>query len=186
MRSLSIGREESQEAGKDIWGVLVGSLVIALAAQVSVPLPFSPVPFTLQTVAILSVGLVLGPWRGFFAVAAYLLEGAMGMPVFALGQSGIAVLFGPRAGYLMAFLLASFLAGTLSSSGAFRSRWWVALSFLGIYATILACGGLWLAAWLGFSQAWAVGVVPFLLTESIKVPLLMGLLPFLSRLKQNI
>ena len=91
---------------------LVGSVFVALCAHVAVPLPFTPVPFTLQPFAVLLVGMVLGPAVGFATLVAYLIEGILGLPVFTpVGVPGIARLFGPTGGYLLAYPLAAALAG---------------------------------------------------------------------------
>src|SRR5688572_30123197 len=95
----------------NIIAVIAASLLIALAAQVAFPIPFSPVPLTLQPLAVLLVGAVLGPVRGAAAATLYLLEGLAGMPVFAGGRAGLPVLLGPTAGYLYAFPAAAFIAG---------------------------------------------------------------------------
>ena len=92
--------------------VIAGSLLVALAARVSAPLPFTPVPLTLQNFAVLLVGLLLGRRAGFAALVLYLAEGAAGLPVFSpTGPGGIAQLIGPTGGYLMAYPLVAYLAG---------------------------------------------------------------------------
>src|SRR3989442_3654969 len=96
-------------------GTVIGaSLVVALCARVTVPLPFTPVPLTLQNFGVLLVGLLLGSRRGFAALALYLVEGASGLPVFSpspLGLHGISQIMGPTGGFLMAYPLVAFTAG---------------------------------------------------------------------------
>ena len=94
--------------------VIAGSILIALTAQVSIPLPFTPVPVTGQTFGVLVVGMALGSRRGALAVIAYLMEGAMGAPVFAGGTGGAPILAGPTAGYLFGFVPAAFVTGYLA------------------------------------------------------------------------
>src|SRR3712207_6388627 len=98
---------------------LIGSGVIALSAQVSVP--FYPVPMTLQTLAVLGIGAGFGARLGAAAVLLYLAEGALGLPVFALGKAGPAVLIGPTGGFLLGFVLAAALIGWFAERGADRN-----------------------------------------------------------------
>ena len=91
--------------GRVVVGV-AATVVVAAAAHVAIPLPFTPVPLTLQPLAVLGVGLALGPVDGFLAMLAYLAEGAMGLPVFSpTGLGGVAQLLGPTGGFLMAYPL---------------------------------------------------------------------------------
>ena len=89
--------------------ILASSLLIAASAQIAIPLPFSPVPITGQTFAVLLVGFVLGARLGAWSVAVYLFEGAMGMPFFSGGGAGAGWLLGPTGGYLVGFLVAAFV-----------------------------------------------------------------------------
>src|SRR5882672_2684864 len=99
------------EWAKQVAIVIGASLVVALCARVTVPLPFTPVPLTLQNFGVLLVGLLLGSRRGFAALALYLVEGASGLPVFnPTGPGGIAQIVGPTGGFLMAYPLAAFTA----------------------------------------------------------------------------
>ena len=97
--------------------IIAGSALIALAAQIAIPIPFSPVPLTLQPLAVLLVGVVLGSVRGAAAASLYLLEGASGLPVFAQGHGGIFWLAGATAGYLYSYPLAAWTAGWFSERG---------------------------------------------------------------------
>src|SRR5689334_20832837 len=101
----------------DLGLTLVGSALIALSARVAIPLPFSPVPVTGQTFAVLLVGAALGRRRGAAAVIAYLAEGAAGLPVFAGPNAGPAVLLGPTGGYLFGFIPGAWLCGLLAERG---------------------------------------------------------------------
>src|SRR5664279_1558985 len=98
----------SMEYAKQAAIVITASLFIALCARVAVPLPFTPVPLTLQNFAVLAVGLLLGSRRGFAALALYLLEGAFGLPVFSMG-AGVAYLFGATGGFLLAYPAVAFI-----------------------------------------------------------------------------
>ncbi len=150
--------------------VLGGSLVVALCARVALPLPFTPVPLTLQNFGVLLVGLLLGSKRGFAALALYLAEGAMGMPVFSLpGVGGIAQLLGPTGGYLMMYPFVAFLAGWVMERGA---RSFVRAAIASTLAEIvLFAGGIgWLAVWThSFALALRLGLYWFVFAEIIKV-----------------
>ena len=173
--------------------VLGGSAVIALSAQLAVPLPFTPVPVTGQTFAVLLVGATLGSRAGTLAVLAYLVEGLLGAPVFAGGRSawsasavpGVPVIFGPSAGYLVGFVAAAALVGWLAERGLDRR--------FGTAAAAMACGTLaiyafgagWLARWAGPETAIQLGVVPFLAGDLWKVLLAAAALPGAWRLARR-
>jgi biotin transport system substrate-specific component len=161
--------------------VVAGSLLAAACAQVAVPLPFSPVPVTGQTFAVLLLGATLGPRRAAAALALYLVEGAAGLPVFAPGAAAGAARFaGPTGGYLLAFPLAAFVFGTLLER--MPRHWWACLGAAFVAdALLLALGAAWLAALspapLGFADAVRLGVLPFLPGELVKALLVAAALP---------
>jgi biotin transport system substrate-specific component len=171
-RPVDAGKEWVKQAAI----VVVASLFVALCARVSVPLPFTPVPLTLQNFGVLAVGLLLGSRRGFAALALYLIEGALGMPVFSpspLG-GGIAQILGPTGGFLMAYPLVAFVAGWIYEKSS-RSFGWAALSSV-VGEVVLFAGGLsWLAA-LTHSVSLAIryGLYWFVFAEVIKVMLSAG------------
>lgn len=147
---------------KNLAFILGGALLTGLAAQINVPL--QPVPFTLQTLAVAASGLVLGAKRGALSQIAYIALGACGAPVFAEFKAGPAVLVGPTAGYLFAFVLGAYLAGLLAEKGLDRKVVPCLLGLCGVKAVILALGSVWLAFFLpgGYDAAWVAGVLPFL------------------------
>ncbi|WP_369236730.1 biotin transporter BioY [Streptomyces sp. R21] len=163
--------------------VLGGAALTGLAAQLSVPVPGSPVPVTGQTFAALLVGTALGTSRGFLALALYALAGVAGVPWFANGSSGIAVSFG----YIIGMMLASAAVGALARRGADRSVLRTAGTMLLGEAIIYAVGVPYLAASAGLtaSAAIAAGLTPFLIGDALKAALAMGVLPtawkFLNR-----
>jgi len=150
--------------------VVGASLFVALCARITVPLPFTPVPLTLSNFAVLLVGLLLGSRRGFAALALYLVEGASGLPVFnPAGPGGIAQLFGPTGGYLMAYPFVAALAGLLFERG--RASFARAAS-AGFLAEVLlfAMGLTWLSFWThSWAQAFRFGLYWFLFAEVIKI-----------------
>jgi biotin transport system substrate-specific component len=139
-------------------------------ARVSVPLPGTPVPATLQTLSVLLAGLLLGPRKGALSQALYLGAGALGLPVFALPGSGPAYFLGPTGGYLLGFVLAPWIAGRLARTGVVSSP---ARRFAAVIAAIAAlhlCGTLWLLlSWSpGPREALLAGSVPFLVFDLAK------------------
>lgn len=158
--------------------VIGGSLLIALAAQVAIPLPFSPVPLTGQTLAVLLVGALLGSRRGSLAVITYLAEGFVGLPVFAGGAAGLARLAGPTGGYLIGFVLAAYVVGLLAERGWDRRFGTTAAAMILGNLVIYACGAVWLAFYVGsLAKALSLGVVPFIPGDILKTLLAATLLP---------
>jgi biotin transport system substrate-specific component len=159
---------QTTEWAKQAAIVIAGSLFVALCSRVSVPLPFTPVPLTLQNFGVLTVGLMLGSRRGFAALVLYLVEGAFGLPVFSLG-GGLAHLLGPTGGFLIAYPLVAFAAGYLyeRTSGRFI---WAALSSVAAEVLLFAGGLSWLAVYThSFSTAIKFGLYWFVFAEVIKV-----------------
>ncbi len=161
---------------------LAGSLLIALTAQISFYLPFSPVPVTGQTLGILLVGTLLGSVRGSMAVLAYLAEGASGLPVFAGGALGLAPFFGPTAGYLLGFVPAAYVTGFLAERGFDKRVGTMALAMLAGTAVILAFGASWLSLLVGTERALELGVYPFLAGDALKIFAATLALPALRKL----
>ncbi len=154
-----------------------GTLFLALAAQVQVLLPFSPVPVTGQTFAVLLLGALYGSRRAPATVLTYLSVGALGLPVFAAGGWGLARLAGPTGGYLVGFLAAAYVVGALAERGWDRRPWTTAASMVLGNAVIYTTGALWLCQFVGARAVLATGVLPFLPGDAAKVVLAMLLLP---------
>lgn len=157
--------------------VLAGSVVIALSAQISFLLPFSPVPISGQTFAVLLVGALLGSKRGFAAVAAYLVQGAAGLPVFAGGAGGFIVFAGPTGGYLIGFALAAFAVGWLAERGWDRHAPTTVAAMVIGNLCIYTFGVLWLSHLIGFEAAISGGLMPFIVGDIVKIALATLLLP---------
>lgn len=161
--------------------ILVGSLVVAALAQVAIPLPWTPVPVTGQTLGVLLVGAALGAKRGAAALLLYLAEGAAGLPVFAAGTAGVAKFFGPTGGYLLAFPLAAALVGGLAVRGFDRRVGTTVVAMALGTILVLAAGALWLSAFVGWERVWVAGVVPFLPGAVIKIGVASAALPLAWR-----
>jgi biotin transport system substrate-specific component len=168
--------------------LLVGSasLLIAVSAQFALQLPFSPVPVTGQTLAVLLIGALLGRARGSAAVGLYLVEGASGLPVFAGGKAGLAVLWGPTGGYLIGFAAAAYLVGWLVERGWDRSPLTAAGAMLAGSGLIYACGLSWLAVLVGWQHALPLGLYPFLVGDAVKIALAAALLAGSGTLKTHL
>ncbi len=157
--------------------VLAGSALVALCAHVALPLYFTPVPLTLQTFAVLLLGLLLSPRLAGTTLAAYLAEGALGLPVFApgpMGSGGLAHLFGPTGGYLLCYPAAAVMVSLLwRRIGRRLGRGFAAAAFSAAAGdlAILACGALWLAAFthLPAQPSIALAVLPFLPGDALKI-----------------
>ena len=147
--------------------VLAGTLILALASQIAVPMV--PVPITMQTFAITMIGALYG-WRlGAVTVLAWLGEAAIGFPVLAGGAGGIAPFMGPTAGYLASFPIIAALVGWLAERGWSGNR--VVRSFLAHLSANILClaiGGAWLATLIGAEKGWLLGVAPFVLGAVLK------------------
>jgi biotin transport system substrate-specific component len=177
---LSLSRRLWPQAStwaRDLALVAGGSLLVAALAQVRIPLPFTPVPLTGQTLGVLLVGAALGSWRGAASLALYLAWGLLGLPVFTGGGSGLAHLAGATGGYLIGFILAAFVVGSLCERKLDR-RWTTALlPFLAGEAIIYLFGVTWLAGFTGISGALAAGLWPFLPGDAVKLVLAALALP---------
>ncbi|MGI5511518.1 biotin transporter BioY [Streptomyces sp. NPDC055722] len=174
--SASLARGGASTLVRDVALVVGGAVLTGLAAQISVPVPGSPVPVTGQTFAALLVGTALGARRGFLSLALYALAGVAGVPWFAGGASGAAA---PSFGYILGMLIASTVLGALARRGADRSVLRTAGAMLLGEAIIYAVGVPYLAFATGMSAnaAIAAGLTPFLIGDALKAALAMGLLP---------
>lgn len=166
----------------DVLLVLAGSVVVALSAQIQLTLPFTPVPVTGQPFAVLLVGAALGSRRGVLAMAAYLIEGASGLPVFAGGGCCAARLLGPTAGYLWSYPLAAGTVGFLAERGWDRRPGTTALAMLAGSGVIYLVGLPWLAVFVGWDQVLFAGLLPFLPGDLVKVVAATAVLPLVWKL----
>ncbi len=149
--------------------ITAGALFVAALSQVKIPLPFTPVPLTGQTFAVLLVGAALGAKRGFGSIGLYLACGALGLPFFAGGASGLAYMTGPTLGYLVGFAAAAMLTGFLAERGLDRRIPTALVAFLAGQAMIYLFGIAWLTVLLGLQKAILAGLLPFLLGDALKI-----------------
>lgn len=183
--SLLSGTTSTRSVPRRVTLVIAASLAVAAAAHIALPLPFTPVPLTLQPLAVLLVGLLLGPLDGALALLAYLAEGAAGLPVFSpTGPGGLLQLLGPTGGFLMVYPVVAAIAGGTSTALRIRMPRFVAA----LVGCSLAVGVLFLsgAAWLLWLRPmplhvlWMVAIAPFLPGELIKIAAAAGIYRALS------
>ena len=161
----------------DLTLIIGGSLLIGLCAHVKVLLPFSPVPVTGQTFAVLMIGALLGARRGCLAILAYIIEGIAGLPVFATGV-GPAVLLGPTGGYLFGFIPAVYITGWLAKRGWDRRIGTTILAMIFGNLAIYTFGLFWLCCLTGFNTTvLTLGLYPFIVGDLVKIILAAILLP---------
>jgi biotin transport system substrate-specific component len=162
---------------RDLWWILGTSFAVGLLAQVEVRLPWTPVPVTLQPFGVFLAAAALGSRRATLAMLAYLLEGAAGLPFFAGGAAGPAHLLGPTGGYLVGFVPAAFVIGSLAERGWDRTPWGAfAAMFLGSLV-LFTCGLAQLALFLPREHLLQAGLVPFIAGDVLKMLAAAALLP---------
>lgn len=168
MRAASAGAW----TGVQVLSVVFMTVLTAAAAQLSFPLPFTPVPFTIQPMVVLIGAAALGSRLGALSQIFYLMLGVAGLPVFAHAPDlpqGVLRLAGPSGGYLMAFPLAAFATGWLSERG-FDRRYVTSILAMAAGLSIIFAGGVaWLAATVGLAAALATGLYPFIVVDAIKI-----------------
>ena len=159
---------------------LVGTLALTLSAKTQIP--FWPVPMTMQTFVVLVIGMAYGSRLGVVTVALYLLEGALGLPVFAGTPEkgiGLAYMMGPTGGYLIGFVVAAWACGWMAERGFDRSPFNSLVAMSVGHALIFVFGFAWLAQLMGFEKAFVVAVVPFWAATVVKTLLGVVALPLI-------
>jgi biotin transport system substrate-specific component len=188
----TLSRRVEMQAATRIASVLLFAVATAAAAQVSIPLPFTPVPFTLQPMVVLLGGAVLGARLGMAAQVLYLLAGIAGLPVFAASgvlPQGVFRLLGPTGGYLMSYPFAAFLTGLLAENG-FDRRYLTSVLAMGTGLLVVFGGGvLWLAFFAhpaaGLDTALRTGFYPFIPADVFKLLIAAAVMPAIWRLTRE-
>lgn len=195
--SLTLMDATLHASGADLWArplrlgaVVFLTVLTGAAAQISVPLPFTPVPFTLQPMIVLIAGALLGPSLGMTSQILYLAAGCAGLPVFAFSPElpqGIGRLLGPTGGYLMAYPLAAFVTGWLARRG-FDRRYLTSLAAMAAGLAMIFAGGIiWLTLFApgadgrSLQMALVTGFYPFVLADLLKLCLAAAVMPTLWR-----
>ncbi len=156
---------------------VLGALTIGVAAQAAIPLPWTPVPISLQTLALSLIGATMGSRRGVMTVLTYLLMGCMGLPVFAKGACGAAHLIGPTGGYLIGYIGTAWLTGFLVERGLSDRPWKVLIAMIAGQTLLFSLGLLWLAQFIGADRVLMAGLIPFLPGDAIKLSIAAMCLP---------
>jgi len=166
---------------RDVALVAAVAAFTGAAAQVAVPLPFTPVPLSLQTFTVLLSAAALGPWRAGAAMGLYLVAGVAGVPWFSEQRTGFGF---PSFGYIIGFVLAALIVGTLARRGADRRAGSAVVTMVIGNLAIYAVGVPYLALAIGVSlpEAIALGALPFVIGDGLKIVLAAGLLPAAWRL----
>jgi biotin transport system substrate-specific component len=156
--------------------IVGASLFIGLSAQIRIPLFFTPIPLTGQTLAVMLIGAFLGSRNGALAVLCYLLQGCMGMPVWAGGHAGLIAFAGPSGGYLIGFVLQAYLIGLLFEHKKAFGRIPAFIKILAPSLIQLTIGTLWLAKFTDLNCAWMLGFYPFIIGELLKTGITVAIL----------
>jgi len=173
-------RLENTTIARDFALVSFACFAICLSGRIAIPLWFTPVPLITQDMVILLSSILLGARRGSAATFAFLAQGALGMPVFAHGAGGFQHFFGPTGGYLIGFLVASFVAGLIAEKRKTLGNSLLAFSVGS--AIIFLCGATYLSTFIGWQKALLLGVAPFIVGNTFKM--LIGL-KLLQKLNWN-
>ncbi len=169
MSSIAVFRTESDASLKNLLLVMGATFLIILSGRISMPLPFTPVPLALQGHVCLLMAILLGKRLGSFSVAFFLFLGALGLPVFSLGGAGFSILLGPRGGYLIGYLLGTWITGTLMEKKYFSTPRLQTLAMGVGNLMIFVCGLPQLGLFVGAERAFLLGMLPFLPGEFVKL-----------------
>lgn len=172
-KAAVLSKEESLLTFSSIVEVLGGSLALALISQIAIPLPFSPVPISMQTMGVFLLGLSLGSKKGAVAVILYLVQATYGLPVLAGGLANPLWMFSVRVGYLLAFVPAAYLVGRLLEQK--KSLPVLLAALFSAQVLIYFFGAVALSLFVGVQNAIALGVIPFLIGDLAKICLTVSL-----------
>jgi len=155
----------------DIFNVVLFSTLTAIGGYIRIPLPFNPVPITLQTIFIYLAGSILGGYLSSLSQLVYLLMGIVGLPIFSGGTSGFLVLNGPTGGYLVGFIVGALVIGKLVEIRKDRGFLWFLACMIAGTVTIYLFGVIQLMNWaeIDLGQAVIMGVLPFIFGDLVKI-----------------
>lgn len=186
VNSLWPAEERAQRLGRDLVLALLGAAILTISAKVQVPM--LPVPMTLQTYVVMVIAMAYGWQLGLATVGLYLVQGAIGLPVFATG-GGLAYFVGPTGGYLAGFLLATLVMGWLAERGWDRRLFLVVPAVALGTAIFFICGVAWLSVLIGVERAVEAGLMPFLPGAAAKLVLAATTIPaawhFVKRFRET-
>ncbi len=173
MNSISSARRQTSVLTHPVAMSFYGALVLMALTQVRIPLPFTPVPITGQTFAVILWPLLFGRAVGLGSIGIYLGAGALGLPVFA-GFTALDALWGPTSGYLIGFVAATAVVGTFRDKGLTKKPLGALASIILATAVILSCGAIVLGQFVGYENVWMMGIAPFLIGDVVKTVLLLA------------
>lgn len=182
MKNEALSNQKQSFQSKAIqWGlnaipIVFGSILFAVLAQVAIPLPFTPVPLSLQTLGVAVLAIFLGKHGAPLAIITYLLQATLGFPVLAGGVANPLWMIGPRAGYLLAFAVSSYVLAKLLERHSCKFLFKTWLIFSVNETIILLIGSLWLSLFVGLEKAFYMGLLPFVPGALIKITLATSLL----------
>lgn len=184
--SYELTKKQNPSYAIQLLWIVLGSALLSIAAQIAFPLPFSPIPISLQTLAVAILAMTLGPVRASLSVVAYLCQASLGLPVTVGGIPNPLWMVGPTAGYLIGFLISSYAIGKLLSNTQYDSflKLWLKLSIN--ETIILSFGTLWLSFFLGFQEALYIGLIPFIPGALLKITMATSLYRPIGWLKTKI
>jgi biotin transport system substrate-specific component len=169
-QTMKLLRESvKNEVLKDVAIATLASFILSLCAPLSLHLPFTPVPVTIQVQVALFLSAFLGARRAVFMILAFITQGLVGLPVFAGGASTIATLIGPRGGYLLGYLAAAYVVGRIYQAREHKSTASLFFSMLLGNAIVYLLGFSWLSNFVGMKRAFLFGVAPFALPDLVKL-----------------
>ncbi len=173
---------KSEELIRNTILLVTGVALLSISAQFSFYLPFSSVPVTLQTLVVLAIAITYGKKLGTTTISSYIIAGSLGAPVFASGKFGLPFLL-PTGGYIIGFLIATFISGLLIDKGWSKSYIKLTIIVLVMHAIIYTCGLLQLSMFIpNKSLLLSFGLTPFLISDVIKSIIVITLLPTLHKL----
>lgn len=149
--------------------IILASCFIGICAQIKIPLYFTPVPLALHSASVIAVGAILGSRKGALAVICYLMQGCLGLPVFAGGATGCLYFLGATGGYLAGFIPQAYLIGLFTEKYSKPGLNKTVFVLLMIVFLQLGLGSLWLAQFVGFNNCLMLGFYPFILVEMLKM-----------------
>ena len=168
---------------KSLFLVIFATILLAISAKIKIP--FYPVPMTMQTFVVLLIGIIFGWKLGLFTISLYLIEGLVGLPVFAgTPEKGMGLVYfvGPTMGYLIGFVAAVFLAGYFKYNQNYILNFFKLILSVSL---IYIFGMIWLVNFTGWDKVFIVGAQPFLLAELFKIALLTILIPKILKYRSN-
>ncbi len=184
-RSLTIELQKMPAWAKHVLLVVGASIILGLFANVSIPLWFTPVPIATQSGVVILLAALLGSKRAPAAVALFLAQGAVGLPVFANGTGGFVKLIGPTGGYFLGYLAAAYITAKIIEMSPERTLKNALVAMIVGAGLILTIGAGWLASFVGVKQAFVMGILPFLAGDALKIAVGAKILHWMGWSKQS-